>query len=77
MDFGRIVGKWYDVGRRKFYLGGNIGFLGQSLQNSPFSDEVFVSTMEPGEEIGGQMSWSIIFPTGMKVTTLFQKQTFT
>lgn len=61
MDFGGIVGKGYAVGRRKFYLGGNIYFLGQSLLNSPFSDEVLLSTMEPGEEIGGKMSWSIIF----------------
>lgn len=56
MDFGRIVGKWYDVGGRKLDLGGSNDFFGQSSQKSPFSDKVFVSTIKPGEEIGGKMS---------------------
>lgn len=56
MDFGRIAGTCFDVGGRKSDLGGNNVFLGRSPQNSPFSDEVLVSTMEPGEEIGGKMN---------------------
>lgn len=55
-DLGAIVGKWYFVGGIKFDLGGNNGFLGQSPQNSPFSGDVLVSTMDPGEEIGGKIS---------------------
>lgn len=59
---------------RKSDLGGSNVFLGQSPQNLPFSGEALVSTIEPREEIGGKMSWSIIFPAGVKMTTLIRNK---